>query len=214
MFLDNHQNWGPGAGCGGKSSFGSIQNFLENIPSRVRMPTIPPFTSGPTTHHYRQKVFAGYYQDDWKFRSNLTFNLGLRYEFATIPTETQDKINQLEAIWQNPGTTCGADLQGLAVCPGFYHQTFQENPTRKDFEPRVGLASGIPSTPAKPPSAVASEYLTTCRFPTCLPSILCKRPPMAPKSIFRVALESRAAKGRTPLDSPRWLLVVRGLGIA
>ena len=140
MFLDNHQNWGQGAGCGGSSSFGSIQNFLENIPSRVRMPTIPPFTSGPTTHHYRQKVFAGYYQDDWKFRSNLTFNLGLRYEFATIPTETQDKINQLEAIWQNPGTTCVANLQGLAVCPGFYHQTFQENPTRKDFEPRVGFA--------------------------------------------------------------------------
>jgi len=142
MFLDDHQNWGQGAGCGGSASFSSYKDFLQNIPAKVRMPAIPPFTSGPSTHHYRQKVFAGYYQDDWKFRSNLTFNLGLRYEVATIPTETQDKINQLETLWQNPNAngTCVANLQGLATCPGFYHQTFQHNPTLRDVEPRIGFA--------------------------------------------------------------------------
>ncbi len=142
MYLANHQDWGQGAGCGGSASFSSIPDFLQNIPSQVRMPTLPPFTSGPTTHHYRQKIFGGYFQDDWKFRSNLTFNLGLRYEMATIPTETQDKINQLETLWQNPNANgpCVANLQGLATCPGFYHQTFQHNPTLKNFEPRIGFA--------------------------------------------------------------------------
>ncbi|HZP33622.1 MAG TPA: TonB-dependent receptor [Candidatus Acidoferrales bacterium] len=141
MYLDHHDNWlnGP-AGCGGSASFSSIQNFLENIPSKVRMPQIPPFTPGNTVHHYRESIYAGYVQDDWKVLSNLTLNLGLRYEIGTIPTETQDKINQLENIWQNPGTTCVADAQGLAVCPGFYHQTFQSNPTAKNFEPRIGFA--------------------------------------------------------------------------
>jgi Carboxypeptidase regulatory-like domain/TonB dependent receptor len=140
MFLDNHDNWGQGAGCGGSASFRSITDFLQNIPSKVRMPRLPPFVPPPTTHHYRSKVFGGYVQDDWKFRSNLTFNLGLRYEMSTIPTETQDKINQLETLWQNPGTTCAADFNGLAVCPGFYHQVFQRNPTLKNFEPRIGFA--------------------------------------------------------------------------
>jgi hypothetical protein len=142
MYLGNHQDWGQGSGCGGSASFSSIQDFLQNIPSQVRMPALPPFTSGPTTHHYRQKIFGGYVQDDWKFRSNLTFNLGLRYEMATIPTETQDKINQLETLWQNPNANgaCVANLQGLASCPGFYHQTFQHNPTLKNFEPRIGFA--------------------------------------------------------------------------
>jgi hypothetical protein len=141
MYLDHHDNWlnGP-AGCGGSASFKSIQSFLENIPSKVRMPQIPPFTPGNTVHHYRESIYAGYVQDDWKMRSNLTLNVGLRYEIGTIPSESQDKINQLETIWQNPGTTCAADAQGLAVCPGFYHQTFQNNPTVHNFEPRIGFA--------------------------------------------------------------------------
>jgi hypothetical protein len=145
MFLDNHDNWGQGAGCGGSASFRSEQDFLQNIPSKVRMPrAVPagqtPFVPPNTTHHYRSKVFAGYVQDDWKVRSNLTVNLGLRYEMQTIPTETQDKINQLMDPWQNPGNSCTADLNGVGICQGFYHQIFQRNPTRRNFEPRIGFA--------------------------------------------------------------------------
>jgi Carboxypeptidase regulatory-like domain len=142
MFLDNHDNWGQGAGCGGSASFKTEQAFLQNIPAKVRMPRLPPFVPPPTTHHYRSKVFAGYIEDDWKMHSNLTVNLGLRYEMGTIPTETDTKINQLMDIFQNPygGVPCTADLNGIGVCSGFYHQVFQRNPTLKNFEPRVGFA--------------------------------------------------------------------------
>jgi hypothetical protein len=140
MYVGDHQNWlnGP-AGCSGSSSFSSIQNFLQNIPGRVRMPVLEPFVPPATVHHYRSKIFAGYVQDDWKMRSNLTVNVGLRYEMSTIPTETDGKINYLENIWQNPGT-CVANALGIGQCAGFFHQTFQDNPTLKNFEPRVGFA--------------------------------------------------------------------------
>ncbi|MCU1340671.1 MAG: hypothetical protein JWN92_94 [Candidatus Acidoferrum typicum] len=140
MYVGDHQNWiqGP-AGCGGSASFSDITDFLQNIVHTVRMPVIEPFVPPATVHHYRSKIIAGYVQDDWKLRSNLSVNLGLRYEMSTIPTEVDGKINYLENIWQNPGP-CVANSQGIGQCAGFFHQTFQHNPTLKNFEPRIGFA--------------------------------------------------------------------------
>ena len=39
-------------------------------------------------NHLRQRVFAGYIQDDWKVSAHLTLNLGLRYELQTPVMET------------------------------------------------------------------------------------------------------------------------------
>lgn len=127
--------------CGGGSAA-----FLMDISHTVRMPVEQPFIAPATYHHYRSQVYGVYFQDDWKMKSNLTVNLGIRYEMSTIPYETDNKIDNLTTIYQNIGpgnpgyTSCTANALGIAVCPGFLNKTFQTNPTLANFEPRLGFA--------------------------------------------------------------------------
>ncbi len=126
----------------GSAGFGAISNWLQNMPFTVREPTVPPFTAGNTKHYNRATVFGAYVQDDWKMKSNLTVNVGLRYEMSTIPNEINGKFILLPTLWTDPGN-CSEDINGLPVsstCSGLATKVFDSNPTTKNFEPRVGFA--------------------------------------------------------------------------
>jgi len=139
-YIRNHTDLVNGNG-NGSVGFGSISNFLQNEPYTVRMPTSPPWTAGNTKHYNRNSVFGVYVQDDWKMKSNLTLNVGLRYEMSTIPFEKNGKFILLPTLWTDP-SACTEDITGLpdADCSGLEHKVFDTNPTLKNFEPRVGFA--------------------------------------------------------------------------
>ncbi len=105
----------------GRFIFKSLASFLTNQPSRVRgvLPTLE------NPRYMRQTIVGGYVQDDWRFRSNLTLNLGLRYEMSTVPSENGGKQSNLEPL--------------TAATPHL-GSPFFANPTLHNFEPRVGFA--------------------------------------------------------------------------
>ncbi len=89
----------------------------------------------------RQNLWGFYIQDDWKFSPRLTFNMGLRYEFITSPTEVGNG-QYLGAA--DPGVegrlsnlVSADDLEQHLGNPYF------ENPSLKNFSPRVGFAWDI-----------------------------------------------------------------------
>ena len=105
----------------GGFSFGSLTAFLTNAPSRF-IGALPGHFS---PRGLRQTLAAGYVQDDWSFRPNLKFNLGLRYEMTTVPTEVHGELSVLRNI---------TDSQPHLGSPLF------NNPTLTNWEPRIGFA--------------------------------------------------------------------------
>jgi hypothetical protein len=74
----------------------------------------------------RNDIVGGYAQDDWRVRSNLTVNLGLRYEIMTLPTEVHNLFGSTPSLYG-----------GLPEPRKHY---WLSNPTLHNFDPRVGFS--------------------------------------------------------------------------
>jgi hypothetical protein len=113
--------------------FNTLSDFLQGIPKRFQGGIV----STVTPRDLRQTLFGAYVQDDWRWKPNLTLNLGLRYEMATVPTEIHGKLVNLRPSPANPlinGLPNFSDPSAHLGDPLF------SNPTLKNFEPRVGFA--------------------------------------------------------------------------
>jgi len=127
---------------GRMSTYGSLAAFLSNTPDQLN--ALAP--GGSHEVGLREKLFAGYIQDDWRFRPNLTVNLGLRYEATNKPTDA----NTVPGYTVNGYTVAAAGFQEIisvsnclssptACGPIGVNSPLLQNPTTKDFEPRIGL---------------------------------------------------------------------------
>ncbi|MFI5057455.1 MAG: TonB-dependent receptor domain-containing protein [Candidatus Acidiferrales bacterium] len=111
--------------------FDTLSKFLQNQPTKFQ----GGIASSLTPRNFRQNILGGYVQDDWRWKPNLTLNLGLRYEMATVPTETNGKMVNLRNI-SDPLPICGTMVAGNCSGTG----ALFSNPTLHNFEPRIGFA--------------------------------------------------------------------------
>jgi trimeric autotransporter adhesin len=114
-------------------------DFLLGLPQQTSV------QYGYNNYHFAGDYWDLYTQDEWKIRSNVTLNLGVRYEYVSPFTEENNRIANLDL---SPGVlslTAGTPAVAV-VLPGQtgpYNGALPDTlvrPDRKGFAPRVGFA--------------------------------------------------------------------------
>lgn len=110
----------------GDYQYNSTQLFLEDaLPDKFGERS-----TGSVTYYGNQQALYWYANDTWKFKPHLTFNLGLRYEYTSIPlSEGTQALNSL------------SDTPSLIV-PGVNQPLVFHKPQapKNNWAPRVGFA--------------------------------------------------------------------------
>ena len=110
-------------------SFTGLFNFLNDAP------VFEAINADPTTglpadaqRYFRTDYYAGFVQDDWKARPNLTLNLGLRYEYYS---PLKEKNGRLSNLFFTGGNLATAQVRVV-------NELYERD--KNNFAPRFGFA--------------------------------------------------------------------------
>ncbi|MBI4442560.1 MAG: TonB-dependent receptor [Acidobacteria bacterium] len=115
--------------AGGTVNFASIEDFVQGRVNQVSI-VLP---GSDSIRGWRQSLFGFYLHDDITVRPGLTLNLGVRYEFITIPYEVNGKIANIRDFTEPRIITVNPDNTDIG-------KPYFQNPSLRNFAPRVGVA--------------------------------------------------------------------------
>jgi hypothetical protein len=129
----------------GKTTAITDPNYVATDPSYQEAWNLADFIFGARSKYelsafhiveYNQRMHFLYGQDDWRVTDKLTLNLGLRYELATPPFETNNQLANFNPVTSPTG--------GLVTATGgsIFHRALI-NRNNLNLAPRLGLAYNI-----------------------------------------------------------------------
>lgn len=129
----------------GSFTFSTLAGFLQNSPPDVSGQR----TVGVLRYDTNQWDTYGYVKDEWRARANLEIDLGLRYEYASLPSDLRRQ--SLNAIANTPGLRFGvpgsqrtgfAPTVGLAFAPGMMRNSVFRLGFGMNYDPTAYQALG------------------------------------------------------------------------
>lgn len=123
----------------GRLEFRSLRRLIEDEPRRIEGAS----AQSDFARKFRQSLTGLYMQDDIRISPSFTLFAGLRWESVTTPSEAGGKIANLTDIWSSDGAVIVEDPRFAApdaATPVLCCRKLFDNPTRRSFSPRLGLA--------------------------------------------------------------------------
>ncbi|HEY8188085.1 MAG TPA: hypothetical protein VIF64_18595, partial [Pyrinomonadaceae bacterium] len=103
----------------GDYEYGSLEQYLRDLSPDI----FGERNAGNNIYYGNQKVLYAFVQDDWRFRPNLTLNLGVSYSYQQVPL----------------GARTSQELNSISSVPGLIEFRAPKTQT-KNFAPKVGFA--------------------------------------------------------------------------
>ncbi len=104
----------------GRVKFADLESFLAGTPTNAT------FLAGDPTRNITQWLYAGYAQDDWRITPRVTINLGFRYEYQAVPSDSKNLLGNWEP-------NVGLEQVGKNISSIYKGD-------HRNFSPRVGVA--------------------------------------------------------------------------
>ena len=114
----------------GNYRFDNIEDFFTVNVDRFRGGIIPGFND--PYRSFRENIIGLYVNDDFQVTPRLTLNLGLRYEFITVPVENHGRVSALKGDINF--------IQQATIDDFTTGNPWFDNPSLKNFAPRIGFA--------------------------------------------------------------------------
>ncbi len=129
-------NFGGGLTNNPQSPTGTGSGLAQFELGAANSASISVLTS-PTNVGHTYGWFVG---DDWKVARRLSLNLGLRYDFQSVPIERRDHASNFNPFVRNPNNP---NLMGAYQFAGVDYGSSPIQPDRNDFGPRIGFAYNV-----------------------------------------------------------------------